>query len=533
MRRLGFGLKLRRRVRAVKCAAGRIALATALLAQIAQIQTLSAAISANTVWEVRTVGSNVQGGGFVAGATGTDMSQFNNKNAAACSSCQSATINISTTDAVANGTTTITSATGNFSAAIVGNIVEFSGGTGSITAVWKQVTAFTNSTTITIDSSIAASTGMTMNIGGALATISQALTNMVTSNIIFVKATATYTITAGLVLPGGTNLTPSNTSPPNQVIGYTTTRTDGGRATIQFSTNTGITNFDGTNAGGWYISNFVIDCNSLGSSTGARPNVNSVLRNLKVQNCTTAAVNMANGTAWLLDSEITASAASSAGNGVINNGGSGSVQRCYVHDNTGSGIMLTGAGASAAYNVIANNTGANSNGILVNNSGLNVIVNNTIYNNGLDGIQFQSNNNALGANSIVRNNLLISNARYGLNGDTLGAGWGKFPQWDGNAYFGNGTAGRNNADDTGTTVPINAANPYSNTLDVTLSGNPFTNAAGHDFTLNSTAGAGAAAKGTATPGALPGLSQSGSMSFGALQPPTAATVIQTASAFVQ
>jgi parallel beta helix pectate lyase-like protein len=494
----------------------------------------AAAISVSTVWEVRTTGADTQGGGFVAGATGTDMSQFDNKNAAACSSCQSSTANLSTVDATANGTTTITSATAVFSAAIVGNVIEFSGGTGSIAAVWKQVTGFTNATTITIDSSIAVSTGMTMNIGGALATIGKALGLMVGSNIIFVKATATYTITASLVLAGGTNLTPTNATTPNQVIGYTTSRTDAGRATIQFSTNTGITAFDGTNAGGWYISNFVIDCNNLGSSIGARPNVNSVLRNLLVKNCTSQAVNMANGTARLIDSEITLNAPA-AGTGAVNQGGQSTVERCYVHDNTlgagSAGIYLHGTGAAALFNVVANNTGASGHGILVDTGSLNTIFNNTIYNNGQDGIQF-SNNQALGSNSTVRNNLLISNGRYGLNG-YISPGWGKFPQWDGNAYFGNATAARNDADDTGSTNPINAANPYSNTLDVTLSGSPFTNTATHDFTLNSTAGAGAAAKGTATPGALPGLSQTGSMSFGALQPTTAAGATQSGQAFTQ
>jgi hypothetical protein len=492
-----------------------------------------AAISTNTVWEVRSVSSDTNGGGFVAGATGTDMSQFDNKNAAACSSCQSSTVNISTVDAVANGTTTITSATGNFSAAIVGNIIEFSGGTGSITAVWKQVTVFTNSTTITIDSSIAASVGMTMNIGGALATAGKALAVMTTGNIIFVKATATYSITAGLVLPGGTNQTPTNAAPPNQIIGYTTTRTDGGRATIQFSTNTGITNFDGTNAGGWYISNFVVDCNSLGTSTGARPNVNSVLRNLQIKNCTTTAVNFANGSARIMDSDITANASTGAGTGVLNAGAGGvSVERCYIHDNTATGIVITGGGSIVAFNVIANNTGASSEGIIVNASGQSVIVNNTVYLNGQDGIQF-TNNASLGSVSTVRNNLLISNVRYGLNGYTTNPGWGKFPQWDGNAYFGNGTAARNDADDTGTTNPINAANPYSNTLDVTLTATPFTNAGTHDFTLNSTAGGGTAAKGTATPGAISGLSQTGAMSFGALQPAIAAASTGSNAAFAQ
>jgi Right handed beta helix region len=499
----------------------------AQLAALAFAGQCAAAISANAVWEVRTVGADTNGGGFVAGATGTDMSQFNNKNAAACSSCQSATINISTTDAVANGTTTITSATGNFSAAIVGNVVEFSGGTGSIVAVWRQVTAFTNSTTITIDTLIAASTGMTMNIGGALATISKALAVSTAQNIIFVKATATYSITAGLAL--NNQFQPTNANPPNQLVGYTTTRTDAGRATIQFSTNTGITGLDATNGQGWYISNFVVDCNSLGSSIGLRINTASVLRNLLVKNCTSIGVNLANGSASLIDSEVTAISGTT---GAVDSGNNTtSVLRCYIHDNTAPGIVLTGGGAMAMYNVIANNSGATSDGIFVNNTGPSIILNNTIYNNGRDGIRF-AELHSLGSASTARNNLLISNGEYGLNG-YVSPGWGKFPQWDGNAYFGNATAARNNADDTGTTNPVNAANPYSNTLDVTLTGSPFTNTVTHDFTLNSTAGAGAAAKGTATPGALPGLSQSGSMSFGALQPAIGAGVTQSGQAFVQ
>jgi hypothetical protein len=475
------------------------------------------ALSTNTVWEVRSVSSDTNGGGFVAGATGTDMSQFDNKNAAACSSCQSATVNISTTDAVANGTTTITSATGNFSAAITGNIVEFSGGTGTITAVWKQAT-FVSSTSITIDSSIAASTGMTMNIGGALLTIGKPLSLMVTGNFIFVKATATYTITATQTLAGGTNQTPTNAAPPNQVIGYTTTRTDGGRATIQFSTNTGIKGFDGTNAGGWYISNFVIDCNSLGTSRGIQFNAQSVVRNVWIKNCTGDGIALGQTNARIMDSEFSAN----SGTAAINAGAATvTVERCYIHDNTVHGIVLAGTGSTAIFNVLTNNTGATTDGINVNAAGVTIIMNNTIYKSGRDGISF-ANNSSLGANSTARNNLLVSNVRYGLNGYSVAAGWGKFPQWDGNAYFlGTGTANRNDADDTGTTNPINAANPYSNTLDVTLSGDPFTNAAGNNYTLNSTAGAGAAAKGTATPGAIAGLSQSGAMSFGALQPASA------------
>ncbi len=494
-----------------------------------------AGVSANTVWEVRTTGSDTNGGGFVAGASGTDMSQFDNKNAAACTSCQSATVNISTTDAVAAGTTTITSVTGNFSSALIGNIVEFSGGSGSITAVWKQVLTVPGATSFTIDSSIAISTGMTMNIGGALLTIGKAaVTLAVSSNIVFVKATGTYSITAGMALAN--NMTPTNAAPPNQIIGYTTARTDGGRATVQYSTNANITGFDGTNAGGYYISNFVIDCNSLSGAIGVRVNVNSVLRNLQVKNCTIA-VNLANGSATLMDSDITANTPAT-GNGSVNAAGAQTfVLRCYIHDNTGNGINLQGNGATALYNVIASNSNVggadgSGNGIITGSNGSNFIMHNTIYNSGRDGIQFAGN--ILGASSTVRNNLIAKSARYGLNGYITNPGWGSFPQWDGNAFWlSAGTANRHNADDTGTVNPVNAANPYTNSLDVTLSVDPFTSASTHDFTLNTAATGGALATGTGTPGALPGLSQTGSPSFGALQPSTAASITVSASAFVQ
>ena len=74
--------------------------------------------------------------------------------------------NISTTDAVANGSTTITSATANFNASIVGTAIELSAGSGSLTAAWYYVTAFTNSTTVSVDRVVPSGTGISMSIGG-------------------------------------------------------------------------------------------------------------------------------------------------------------------------------------------------------------------------------------------------------------------------------------------------------------------------------------------------------------------------------
>lgn len=108
--------------------------------------------------EVRTTGSDTNSGGFRSGGTGTDWSQ---QDAA----------QYSVTDGVTAGTTTITSATANFGTDVVHNLIYVQGGTGSVVAGWYEITARTNSTTITVDRStgLTTGTGVTLKIGGALA----------------------------------------------------------------------------------------------------------------------------------------------------------------------------------------------------------------------------------------------------------------------------------------------------------------------------------------------------------------------------
>src|ERR1700742_5059016 len=113
------------------------------------------ALSANTVLEVRLTGDDTNGGGFVTGASGTDWSL---QNAA----------QYSVTDAVANGTNVVSSATGSFGADAIGNLAYLQGGSGSLAADRYQITART-STSITLDRNVAAGTGITLKIGGALA----------------------------------------------------------------------------------------------------------------------------------------------------------------------------------------------------------------------------------------------------------------------------------------------------------------------------------------------------------------------------
>jgi hypothetical protein len=180
------------------------------------------ALSIDTQWNVRTDGLDTNGAGFVFGAAGTDYSRQ-----AAANSVGS---NISTTDAVGAGTTTITSATAAFTSAITGNIIYLQGGSGSLTAGWYQAT-YVSATSITVDRSVAAGTGITLNIGGALLTPGKAAANLVSGNTIWLK-TGTYTITAAITV---------GSSRTYALLGYGTTPGDNGTAPLITTSTNSIT----------------------------------------------------------------------------------------------------------------------------------------------------------------------------------------------------------------------------------------------------------------------------------------------------
>src|SRR5579885_697525 len=125
-----------------------------------------AAIAATAVWDVRTTGSDTNGGCFDKGVTspGTD---FSVQDAA----------QVSYTDLVIGSTTTQgTSSAHAFGSTHPGNCIHISAGTGCTTG-WFEITSVSG-TTATFDRSLgtAAST-CTAVLGGGLATISQAITN--------------------------------------------------------------------------------------------------------------------------------------------------------------------------------------------------------------------------------------------------------------------------------------------------------------------------------------------------------------------
>ncbi len=491
--------------RYLKSALGTLSVfATIALLLIALPFVMWPAFTDGMVWEVRHAGAATNGGG-VASGVGTDMSIFDNKNATSCTSCQSATINISTTDAVANGTTTITSATANFSSAITKNVVYITGGTGSITAA-RYVATFVNSTTITTDRStgLTTGTGVTINIGGAIPFANLSAAMSTTNNIqqtAWVKADATYTSAANI------SIAPTCTAGTNgcsiQINGYTSTRGDNGKFTVQSTNSAASTLVSVDNNGSLsnlIIRNMLIDCNAFSSvGFGLAASGNSG-ENIEAKNCLSYGIWISGSSGssqtmcrncWSHNNPGTSGA---SGGFLIGNGGEMTwciwcVATANGATGTNQAVGFNLAGGVTCIHCIAGNntgsTGTNKNsGFLISSLGRSVVLDQcVVYGNSQDGIQINVNSTFP---VTVTNCLIVNNTVTGFN--SINTTYIAGSQWfDYNGYFGNGTARVGNS-----------AGPH----DVTLTGDPFTNGAGNVFTLNNTAGAGASARAAGFPGAM-------------------------------
>ena len=463
------------------------------------------ALSANTVWEVRTTGSDTNGGGFVAASGGTDYSQQN-------------TAQVAVTDLVTNGTTTVTSATAGFTAAMVGNTVYITGGTGTITAARYQIVSFTNVTTVVLDSStgLTAGTGATLNLGGAIATINElsSARGMIASNKAFVKGGVNYTTATQINFT--ISCTPTPTVNYTRIIGYTSTRGDGGKFTLQATVGGMTTGIILLTGNGILIRNAILDGNGQTNTQSLRI-IGSwcSLVNVKSINASFSGLVVSTTTfVFLFGCEVTTTTGPVNGAGISVGLGS-KIVNCWVHDNTVSGIDLQSAASDVTVTgcLITNNSGASSDGItgVANNA---QIIGNTIYKSGANGINCSVN--GAPPNQLILNNILSENGGYGLVGG-ITAGNPAESYWDGNAYYNNVSGTRHNADDVS---GINSISPYVNVRDVILTADPFVNKAANDFRLNQNPGGGAACRSAGVPNLFPGLSSPNSQcfeDFGAVQ----------------
>lgn len=433
------------------------------------------ALSANSVVEIRTAGDDTNGGTFVTGAAGTDFSQQDAKNTVGS--------NISTVDVVAVGTAVLTSATAAFTAAIVGNGIYLQGGTGALAAGWYQVTVFTNATTVTVDRVVAAGTGITMNVGGALASPGMAGGIGVISGFIFYIKSGTYTISSATP-----NISGGCFSSGLSVIiiqGYGVARDDfgtqpllqaAGIATFVIITNTGSDSS---------TQNIDVDGAGLVSSRG-------ISQRGSVFKCN--ASNFTNSgfaqSATAFFSRCTATGCSTAGAGFLN----GSHNNCVAYNNTVPGFTLGTAGTTESRCISDSNSGATTDGFSI--TAETTLINCVAYNNGRDGIRIAEDVSNC-TNCIAESNGAIGiNLSGGLDGVVL----------INNATFGNVTSG----------IALGAGKGVINLGAVVGTSTFFTNAAAQDFSLNNVVGGGASARGAGYAGVLP-VGGTGYLDIGTLQ----------------
>jgi hypothetical protein len=424
------------------------------------------AISAACIWEVRSTGAATNGGGFVSTSSGTDYSQ---QDAA----------QVSVTDGVANGTTTLTSATAAFTDAHVGNIIYVEGGTGSITAVRKEIISRTNATTIVVDSStgLTAGTGVTLKIGGAVDGLAILVTPIVAGNKVWVRGSLTTAATIALT-DSGTDAAPID------VAGYTTTRGDGGQATIT-STNSAATSVVSVTGDHWIFRNLTIDGASL-SLRGLY--FNTVSGGNTADNCWFKGATQYGFLNQASSNGITLTRCLATGNGTSGAHAGFGVEgyevffdRCVARDNAGNGFAAVNSWLNMAFCAAHDNTlsGAYIDG---DNTGVKLL-HSTLEGNTLDGLRVADAASMSGA--IIRHNVFAGNAGYGARSLTTdySADTRFRVMVEANAYY-NNTLGARSLMPTGTD-------------DITLTATPFMDAAADDFALNYTLGGGLSARGLA------------------------------------
>jgi hypothetical protein len=404
------------------------------------------------------------------------------------------------TDGVTAGTTTITSVSNKFHKAMVGNLCYITGGTGSVVAAVYEIVSDTGVGTIVVDRStgLTAGTGVTVNVGGCLASPGQAGTNHVAGNHIFCRS-ATYAIAANTVNGSGnciSLLTTGAVTNETGLFGYNTFRTDApkgsGRPTFKLnaavSAATIVTLTADTQA--WYL---ILDGNSQTTSRGLTSVANGRVFFVTGKNCTNSAFN----TCMAHCCDATACTTQPAFISLASSYG------CVAWSNFIAGF--SNASAALINCISVNNTNVSSDGF-VNSSGSNAqYINCVAYGNGRDGFHIGT---GVTTENTLFNCIATVNTGVGFNptaaADTI--------------LMANCYAWSN-----GTNFSANFTNDSLVNCQV-LTGDPFNNASGGDFSLNNTAGAGAVCRAGGLIGAFPGISTTTYVDAGAAQHPDTPTI---------
>lgn len=297
---------------------------------------------------------------------------------------------------------------------------------------------------------------------------------------ILVKA-GTYTTTTNTanVAGGRLDFTLSGTqSAFNQLIGYTSTVGDGGKFTFALGT-TFVGPLVNTNNANSY--NEIRNINFVGNATSGNSAINMAGRsnriiNIKVSGFVgsvfTSIVTVA-ANATLSQCEI--GGGTTGANGALLLNGTANVTDVWQHGNAGYGIRIASGGNTILDRVAScDNTGANGHGFFIDTSGEVQLRRCASWGHAQSGIKISGSN----ASAVLDDCVIGANGAYDVDNNTAA----------------NSVIARRCAIKTSTSGQFHTA-PTTNESPTTLTGVPFTNYGSGDFSLNNTAGAGAACKG--------------------------------------
>ena len=447
------------------------------------------ALSASTVFEVRTTGSDSNGGGFVTGASGTDYSQQD--------TAQYALTGLTT--AAANAIILTASA----AAAMVGNLINITGGTNFITGVY-QITAVSAGVSITVDRNCtsAAGTAGLGNVGGAAATLGAIATVAADQNICYIKGSS-YNVGA-VITPWASGI----------IEGYTTTRGDNGVVTLVATAAIKIfTLTNGSAVSTLVFRNLALNGNAVGISgwefgTSNRQSLNS-LSNCRAYGFTSHGISHIY---YDYVSCVNCKFDSNGGSGYSQTGGAGivSLVGCIFSGNTGDGFVDFQSGTISQC-IFSGNGGR---GLLISFNAFAQLVSNCVfYANTSDGLVMGRTGFSYEFAQTAINCIFYGNGGYGLN---VLSSLPLFSVWMRNCAVGSNTSGATTLD----------AARQLNTVTMT-GGNPFVNAAGGDFSLNNTIGAGEACRAAGFYGVFLGAATTGYQDIGAVQHQDSPAIINT------
>lgn len=428
---------------------------------------------------------------------GSDYSQQNGAQVTVDGVTITGTVQATTTNLKLTGHTVVASE--------VGNTYLSTGGTA--TAGNYEIIGISGTDTWIMDRSMGTSTQTSTGaMGGAFASPGKAGQYHVAGNDIWIK-NGTYTMSSSSNVSGGVlSLSGNEPAGPGlngQVIGYNSTRGDL-QTTVQRASLSNIPLLQQSSGSQNLITlggNTTIVDSLQFYSNGQIPGASIVSNGFanQTRRCYANAMGylyrqLTNSRAFVLDCESNAHTVSA-----IASGANAVVIRCYVHDaSSSSGAIAIGNDSFVSDCIIAN-YGTGTNGAM--QIGDNCFVQNvTVYNTtGSAGNAFYAGSGVFG--TILANCLAVGSSQVGF------AKSGN-PNW----FILQNCAGYNNTGGDYTTGGLVTLENFQ-----TLTGDPFANAAGGDFSLNAIAGAGALCRGMGLPGTYPaGLSVS-NRDIGAVQ----------------